>query len=65
VFNRWGGTVFTTKGYNNFTNNFNGKANTGSGKNQEVLDGSYFFIIHYTDGSGKKIRYTGYLVIKR
>ncbi|SEW24572.1 Calx-beta domain-containing protein [Chitinophaga sp. YR573] len=65
VFNRWGGTVFTTKGYNNFTNNFNGKANTGSGKNQDVLDGSYFFIIHYTDGSGKKIRYTGYLVIKR
>lgn len=65
VFNRWGGTVFTTKGYNNTTNNFNGKANVGSGKNQDVLDGSYFFIIHYTDGSGNKKRYTGYLVIKR
>jgi gliding motility-associated-like protein len=65
VFNRWGGTVFTTKGYSNTSNNFNGKANTGGGKNQEVLDGSYFFIIHYTDGNGKKIRYTGYLVIKR
>lgn len=65
IFNRWGGTVFTTKGYNNVTNNFKGKANTGAGKNQDVLDGSYFYIIHYTDGNGKKLRYTGYLVIKR
>jgi len=65
VFNRWGGTVFTTKGYNNSSNNFNGKANTGSAKNQDVPDGSYFFIIHATDVSGKKIKYTGFLVIKR
>ena len=65
VFNRWGGTVFTTKGYNNSSNNFNGKANTGSAKNQDVPDGSYFFIIHATDASGKKIKYTGFLVIKR
>ncbi|RFM36486.1 T9SS type B sorting domain-containing protein [Chitinophaga silvisoli] len=65
VFNRWGGTVFTTKGYNNSSNNFNGKANTGSAKNQDVPDGSYFFIIHATDATGKKIKYTGFLVIKR
>ena len=65
IFNRWGGTVFTTKGYNNLTNNFKGKANTGAGKNQDVLDGSYFYIIHYMDGNGKKHSYTGYLVIKR
>lgn len=65
IFNRWGGTIFTTKGYNNITNNFKGKANTGAGKNQDVLDGSYFYIIHYTDGNGKKHSYKGYLVIKR
>ncbi|WP_177230455.1 gliding motility-associated C-terminal domain-containing protein [Chitinophaga sp. CF118] len=65
IFNRWGGTIFTTKGYNNVTNNFKGRANAGGGKNKDVLDGSYFYIIHYTDGSGNKKRYTGYLVIKR
>lgn len=65
VFNRWGGTVFTTKGYNNMTNYFNGKANAGAGKGQDVPDGSYFFIIHTTDPSGKKERYTGFIVIKR
>jgi len=65
IFNRWGGTVFTTKGYNNLTNNFKGKGNAGSAKGQDVIDGSYFYIIHYTDGSGKKTRYIGYLVIKR
>ncbi|WP_198315748.1 gliding motility-associated C-terminal domain-containing protein [Chitinophaga tropicalis] len=65
VFNRWGGTVFTTKGYNNVSNNFNGKSNVGAGKGQDVPDGSYFFIIHTTDPSGKKERSTGFIVIKR
>jgi gliding motility-associated-like protein len=65
IFNRWGGTVFTTKGYNNLSNNFKGIGNAGSAKGQTVLDGSYFYIIHYTDGNGQKKRYIGYLVIKR
>ncbi|SHN76829.1 gliding motility-associated C-terminal domain-containing protein [Chitinophaga sp. CF418] len=65
VFNRWGGTVFTTKNYNNQTNNFNGKGNAGGAKGQDVPDGSYFFIIHTTDANGNKQRYTGFIVIKR
>jgi gliding motility-associated-like protein len=65
IFNRWGGTVFTTKGYHNKTNNFSGKSNTGAGKNQDVPDGSYFFIVQTKDTSGKNQRYTGFIVIKR
>lgn len=65
VFNRWGGSVFTTKNYNNQTNNFNGKGNVGGAKGQDVPDGSYFFIIHTTDAGGNKKRYTGFIVIKR
>lgn len=65
VFNRWGGTVFSTKGYNNNTNFFNGKANAGNGKNQDVPDGSYFFMIFAKNAAGQQIKYTGYLVIKR
>jgi gliding motility-associated-like protein len=65
VFNRWGGTVFTTKNYNNQTNNFNGTGNTGGAKGQDVPDGSYFFIVHTTDAGGNKERYTGFIVIKR
>ncbi|ACU59535.1 gliding motility-associated C-terminal domain-containing protein [Chitinophaga pinensis] len=65
IFNRWGGTVFTTKNYHNQRNNFNGKGNVGATKGQDVPDGSYFFIIHTTDASGNKERYTGFIVIKR
>lgn len=65
VFNRWGGTVFTTKNYNNQSNNFNGKGNVGAAKGQDVPDGSYFFIVHTTDVNGDKKRYTGFIVIKR
>jgi gliding motility-associated-like protein len=65
VFNRWGGAVFTTKGYHNLSNNFNGKGNVGGAKGQDVPDGSYFFIIHTTDANGNSKRYTGFIVIKR
>ncbi|QHS62842.1 gliding motility-associated C-terminal domain-containing protein [Chitinophaga agri] len=65
IFNRWGGTVFTTKNYNNQTNNFNGKGNAGGAKGQDVPDGSYFFIVHTKDANGNKQRYTGFIVIKR
>lgn len=65
VFNRWGGAVFTTKNYNNQTNNFNGKGNTAGAKGQDVPDGSYFYIIHTTDAQGNKKRHTGFIVIKR
>lgn len=65
VFNRWGGTVFTTRNYHNQSNNFNGKGNVGAAKGQDVPDGSYFYIIHTTDANGNKKRYTGFIVIKR
>jgi gliding motility-associated-like protein len=65
IINRWGGIIFTTKSYNNQTNNFNGIGNAGSAKGQEVPDGSYFFIIHATDAAGKRVSLTGYIVIKR
>jgi gliding motility-associated-like protein len=61
IFNRWGGTVYKTTNYNNEDNNFKGLNNNG----KEVTDGSYFYLIHIYDETGKAEQYTGFIVIKR
>ncbi|MBC9930315.1 gliding motility-associated C-terminal domain-containing protein [Chitinophaga qingshengii] len=64
IFNRWGGTVFKTSNYDNKSNNFKGKSNTGGQSGADVPDGSYFYQIQiWVDG--KVERYTGFIVIKR
>ncbi|HEY9258397.1 gliding motility-associated C-terminal domain-containing protein, partial [Chitinophaga sp.] len=64
IFNRWGGTVFKLKNYDNKSNNFRGRANAGGSVGNDVPDGSYFYNIEVTI-DGKKERYTGFIVIKR
>ncbi|RAJ83428.1 gliding motility-associated-like protein [Chitinophaga dinghuensis] len=64
IFNRWGGTVFKTKHYDNKSNNFKGKANVGMGSGADVPDGSYFYTVQIrTEGKSQQV--TGFIVIKR
>ncbi|WP_178372052.1 T9SS type B sorting domain-containing protein [Chitinophaga jiangningensis] len=64
IFNRWGGTVYKTNNYNNKSNNFRGKSNTGGASGSDVPDGSYFYNIQiWVDG--KVESKTGFIVIKR
>nr|WP_315239713.1 HYR domain-containing protein [uncultured Flavobacterium sp.] len=65
IYNSWGDLVFQTKGYNNSTNFFTGKANksTNLGAN-ELPEGTYFFEINVDKPNHfKKLK--GYLVLKR
>lgn len=65
IFNRWGDLVFETKGYNNESNFFNGRANKltsfGAG---ELSEGTYFFKI-YINGEHHLKKTEGYLILKR
>lgn len=65
LMNRWGGVVFKTKNYNNYTNYFKGRANTGSGIATYLPDGSYFYVLQVWDENGVMTRHTGYIVMKR
>jgi gliding motility-associated-like protein len=65
IVNRWGGTVYKTSNYNNQSNNFSGRANTGGGSGSNLPDGSYFFVLHVWDSNGNMTRHTGYIVLKR
>jgi hypothetical protein len=49
IFNRYGRLVWETKGYNNDTNAFNGKANVPVlfQKEEQLPDGTYFYILNY------------------
>ncbi|MFQ3213864.1 MAG: gliding motility-associated-like protein, partial [Marivirga sp.] len=62
VFNRWGNEVFSTKGYDNNSNNWDG-TNQGSlsSANGRVPEGTYFYVIELEAGLSKM---TGYLTIK-
>ena len=64
IFNRWGGTVFKMKHYDNKSNNFRGRSNAGGSSGNDVADGSYFYNIEAVV-DGKKERYNGFIVIKR
>lgn len=68
VFDRWGSLIFETKGYNNTTKAFTGKANTGLLLDKkEVADGTYFYVLKiYNSPLPPSTRvYNGFLVIKR
>ncbi|SIN64085.1 Calx-beta domain-containing protein, partial [Chitinophaga niabensis] len=65
IVNRWGGTIYKTSNYNNQSNNFSGRANTGGGSGSNLPDGSYFYVLHVWDSNGNMTRHTGYIVLKR
>ena len=53
IFNRWGNSVYTQKGYKGQWN--------GTWENKELPDGTYFYLLD--DGEGKQ--YSGFLEIRR
>ena len=57
IFSRWGTSVFSTKGYKNDWNGmWNGK---------ELPDGTYFYVLKYTDEQNKNHDKSGYLYLNR
>src|SRR5690606_33668146 len=58
IYNRWGNEVYTTKGYDNKDNAFNGTSNKGmlANSNSPLVDGVYYFIIKTKDANGKPKR---------
>ncbi|MFY0653953.1 MAG: tandem-95 repeat protein [Cyclobacteriaceae bacterium] len=63
VFNRWGNKVFEIKGYDNNSRNWASESSVGIilGNNQ-VPDGTYFYVIDLGDGSKPK---SGFVVVNR
>ncbi|MFT7036018.1 MAG: CshA-type fibril repeat protein, partial [Cyclobacteriaceae bacterium] len=63
VFNRWGNKVFEIKGYDNNSRNWASQSSVGIilGNNQ-VPDGTYFYVIDLGDGSKPK---SGFVVVNR
>ena len=62
VFNRWGNKVYEVNGYNNADRVWRGNANVSSFGDNEVPDGTYFYIIDLGDGSKPR---TGYVIVNR
>ena len=50
IFNRWGNQIWQTKDYNNTSNVWNGKTQSGA----VLTSGTYFYVIELDNGSGIK-----------
>jgi gliding motility-associated-like protein len=59
VYNRWGGLVYQMEGYQN---NWTGIGNTGPGSGNELVAGTYFYIVEFTVAQ-KEV--SGYVTIWR
>ena len=67
IYNRWGILVYDEQGYDNALKSFKGKSegrNTFN-KNELLPDGTYFYILKYTDEENKKHDRSGYLYLNR
>ena len=66
IFNRWGNEVFRTKGYDNESNAFKGKANRGLLTNTRVdlVDGVYYYMIYSMTGQERRLN-KGYVILRR
>jgi gliding motility-associated-like protein len=60
VVNRTGALMAEIRNYNNADRVFNGR-NTGG---QQIAAGTYLYLLEYVDNSGKKVRKTGYFLLK-
>ncbi len=67
IYNRWGALIFEQDGYNNYDRAFTGISEGKATINQprKLPDGTYFYIIRYTDTDGISHSLTGYLYINR
>ncbi|MCX2679281.1 gliding motility-associated C-terminal domain-containing protein [Galbibacter sp. EGI 63066] len=65
VFNRWGDKIFEVKGYDNYTNVFNGTANQLKGLGADKLpNGTYFYTIRINEPHNHN-NLQGFIVLKR
>ena len=67
IYNRWGILVYDEQGYDNALKSFKGKSegrNTYN-KNELLPDGTYFYILKYTDEENKNHDKSGYLYLNR
>lgn len=62
VYNRWGNIVYEVDGYDNADRVWRGNANVSSFGDNEVPDGTYFYIIDLGEGDPPR---TGYVVVNR
>ncbi|MFN8284590.1 MAG: gliding motility-associated C-terminal domain-containing protein [Chitinophagales bacterium] len=60
VFNRWGAPVYQNDKYDNINDVFNGKY-----KGSDLPDGTYYYILKYTNLLGTVINRTGFVVLHR
>ncbi len=62
VFNRWGNVVYEENGYDNSGRVWRGNANVSNLGDNEVPDGTYFYVIDLGEGNEPQ---TGYVIVNR
>ncbi|MEN9348070.1 MAG: hypothetical protein RLZZ77_1581 [Bacteroidota bacterium] len=62
IFNRWGNIIYKADGYNNSDIVWNGK-NTQSNGQGFVPEGTYFYVVQYTDHDGDEQSLSGYIFV--
>ena len=62
VYNRWGNLIYENSHYDN---SWKGDAKSGVVIGNQVPDGTYFFVLEFTDENSKKWKTTGFLTISR
>ena len=67
IYNRWGILVYSEIGYDNNLKSFKGisEGRNTINKNELLPDGTYFYILKYTDEENKKHDRSGYLYLSR
>ena len=67
IYNRWGILVYDERGYDNNLKSFKGisEGRNTVNKNELLPDGTYFYILKYTDEENKKHDRSGYLYLNR
>ncbi|MES2560865.1 MAG: MBG domain-containing protein [Bacteroidota bacterium] len=62
IYNRWGNLLYENA---NYDNSWDGVAQKGISIGEGVPDGTYFYIVEYTDNNGKKHKLASYITINR
>ncbi|WP_245806776.1 T9SS type B sorting domain-containing protein [Arenibacter amylolyticus] len=68
IYNRWGVMVFSTRSYDNYTNNFDGtsKGRVTVGQDNKLPVGTYFYMLNISNADQTKNKtLTGYIYINR